>query len=1478
MHFLDPLALSLFALAGPLLLLYFIRVRRRERRVGSLLLWALPLRQRVSTSFFQRLERDPLILLQLLILLLLALALARPAITVMGEGERKVVVILDTSASMKARDVFPSRFAEAQSRAASLVRSLRAGTEVMVIEAEIQPRVATEMGRDHRRALDAISAASARDLPNGLADALRVARALIGDDANAEIHVFTDGSGALPVGSAAGSQEGAGGQGGGPVAADMRINWVSVGKGDDNVAITGISVRRTYQGAANYEAFLALANFSTEPKNFNLVLKVEDRTVAERKVQLAGHVKRAMILPFRHAGAARIKAEISASDDLAVDNTAWAVLPPPNKIAVTLVSTGNLFLEKVLKADPEVVLEVKTPQQYAGGMGTADVVVLDSVTPPKVGPGRFILVNTVPPDVPVDILGQVDKPTVLDWDRSHPVMRNVDFSKIAIDSAMRLRPLVTGRPLVEAELGGALVYALEENDRKAVLLGFDLFKADLPLRVAFPLFMWNSLRWLHPGGLDHASLQLASGQPVVMPVAHGVDAMTVSTPGGRKLDGRITRGLASFTDTGEAGVYAVATSRSGERGSTSLVAANLMDSVESDIAPRPLPQGRSSVTGSSVPVERELWPLFVVLALMLLVAEALLYWRRQTGGVLTRLPRDREDRAALLLRAGLIALLCSVFARPSLPQTLDRMNVVFLVDLSDSVSQASRERALGFMEAAVKAARPGDQHGVVVFGADVGVEQPLAARTALAAPGERAAAINAKGTNIYQAMQLALAMLPAGQANRIVLVSDGRQNAGSAFAGAQALKDARADLHYIASPAAGVQEVVAEELVMPREVKFGEPFNVKVVAWSQRETAGRIALYRNGQFVGSQPVKLVPGRNIFSYRQSLDKEGVQVYQASVEADGDGIVENNRAIGTVLVHGRPMVLLADKDKGNAASLAAALRAQQLDVTLVEPSGIPRDMASLQKYDGIILSNVSAIQLDRQRMGLIRDYVRDQGGGLIMVGGDQSFGLGGYYQTPIEEALPVSMEVKQRVDVPNLSIVLSIDRSDSMTTRVNSNSRISYLDLAKEAAHVVVDLLDDNSEVGVMSWDTEWQWEVPIRQASNKAAIHQGIASIVSGKATDGFPALRESYNVLQKRPAVLKHVIFLSDGQMRTEQFPPLVQAMARDQITVSTVAVGRFADEKLLGDIARWGRGRFYKTEDSQSLPRIFAVETQLASNSTAVEQQFRPKLLDRGHEAMQNIDWRSMPPLNGYVATTMKGNAEQVLTSHWEDPVLATWRYGLGRTAAFTSDVNPRWAGQWLQWREYNRFWAQLVRWTLRSATAPGTTATVTGRDGSGEVLVDAQDAKGNFVNFLDAQVGVVSPDRERRVIDLEQIGPGRYRGRFAAEREGVYLLGMAQRVAQRDLGSQVASLVVPYAQELRELGSDELLLRELSGLTGGGALSDPAEVFLKGRRPFHIAQEIWPWIVGIVALLLILDIAVRRFGLGLFGWLRLLLPRRKS
>jgi uncharacterized membrane protein len=1056
----------------------------------------------------------------------------------------------------------------------------------------------------------------------------------------------------------------------------------------------------------------------------------------------------------------------------------------------------------------------------------------------------------------------------MDWDRAPLVMRHVDLAKVVIEDALRIRPLAAGRPLVEA-VGSPLIYALEEQDRKAIFIGFDLFKTDFPLRVAFPLILSNSLRWLHPSGGDQASLQFAAGQPVLLPVPHGVGAATVTTPSGRTIKAQITRGVVSFTETEEVGVYALST----PKGDTK-IAVNLMDADESDLTPRPLPASAlaGAVATTPVPVQRELWPIFVLLGLLFLLIEGLLYWRRQSAGRL-RLPATGTDRWALAVRGALIVVLAVTFLRPTLPRWVDRLNVVFLLDASDSVSLAARERAYRFVAEAAKHARSGDREGVIVFGEEAAVDQPLAHRKTVDRPKSP---VGGRGTNLFQAVQLAQATLPPGEANRIVMLTDGRQNAGNALAAAQAAKDAGIDVYYVRAPLTFTQEVVAESLVLPQEVKFGEPFQARVVAWSHKETQGRIALFRNGEFLGSQVVRLGAGKNVFSYRQSLDQSGIHVYQAAVEVEGDTIEDNNRAVGTVVVRGRPQVLLADKDQTHAASLVGALRSQNIEVTVVEPGAIPRDVPGLQKYDGVILSNVSSLKLTRDQMANIRDYVRDYGGGLLMVGGEESFGLGGYYRTPIEEALPVTMEVKQKIEIPSLAVVLSIDRSGSMA--MSTDEKVTKLDLAKEAAHLVIDLLDERNEVGVMSWDTEFIWDFPVKPARDKAAAHHAVATIKAGGGTDGYPALKEAYSVLFDRPALLKHVIFLSDGQMTRGDFAGLLRRMSKDKITISTVAIGKDADVQLMVDIAKWGRGRFYYTEDSQTIPRIFTLETQLASKASLVEQPFKPTLTAPAHEAMQDIDWKAVPPLGGYVATTVKATAELVMMSHQEDPVLATWRFGLGRAAAFTSDAKAKWGLLWLRWRDFNKFWSQLTRWTLRSGTRSDTLATVERRDGVGEVVVDAVDGKGEFINFLDSQVGVVAPNRERTVIDLEQIGPGRYRGRFPAPQEGVYLVGMAQRRSDRVVGSQLAGLVVPYAQELRDLGVDDAFLHEVTALTGGGAVDDAKDVFLKGRRQSRIAVEIWPWLVGAVAAMIVPEIALRRLGPGAFSWIRRLGRRRRD
>ncbi len=1236
------------------------------------------------------------------------------------------------------------------------------------------------------------------------------------------------------------------------------MRWVGVGRRSKNVGITSLAVRRNYFGAHNTQAFLSVVNFSAEPQTFSLALTLDDETLAEKTLTLDPEVRRAVVVPFSDHGGGVVRARLNVSDDLEADNVAYAVIPPPRQISVLLVSPGNLFLEKVLKTDPQVTLEVRQPDTYEGGMDGFDVVVLDSVSPQRLGNGRFVLVNTVPADVPLEVLGRLDNPDHHGLGPDAPdhapdrLCQGHDRGRDAGAAAgRRQEPGGSGRRAAHLRARG--------TGAQGGVLRLRPVQDRLPAKGGVSADPVQEPAVAPSAGLDQSSLQLATGQPILLPVEYGVTNATVITPSGRRVKAQVNRGMASFADTDEVGVYTVVTSRGETR-----VAVNLMSAEESDLTPRPVPTVVEGMKPESptVPIQRELWPYFVVLALLLFALEGALYWRRQTGGRFA-LPRTLGDRWALGLRCALMAVLVMALFKPTVPRLVDRLNVMFLLDVSDSISLAARENAYRFAAQAAAAMRPGDQAGVILFGEQAVLDQALRPSTKLDRPQ---AAVGGRSTNIAQALQLALATTPANQANRFVLLTDGRQNQGNGVAVAQAAKDAGADIYYVPAPLTFTQEVVVESMVLPQEVKFGEPFQAKVVAWSQADTQGRLSLYRNGEFLGSQMVRLAAGKNVYTYRQSLEQSGIHVYQAAIEVEGDTIEENNRAIGTVVVRGRPQVLLAEKNRDQAQALAAALRSQHVDVTVVEPDQDPEGPGGSAEVRRRHPVQRLLAQADETPDGVHPRLRSRAGGGLIMVGGEESFGLGGYYRTPVEEALPVTMEVKQKLEIPSLAVVLSIDRSGSMAM-TTGDEKVTKLDIAKEASHLVVDLLDERNEVGVMSWDTEFVWDSQLRPARDKQAIHRAISTIKAGGGTDGYPALKESYQTLFDRPALLKHVIFLSDGQMTRGDFSGLLRRMAKDKITVSTVAIGKDADVPLMVDIAKWGRGRFYYTEDDSTIPRIFTLETQLASKASLVEQPFKAVLASPAHEAIQDIDWKEAPPLGGYVATTLKGTADMVLMSHQEDPVLATWRYGLGRAAAFTSDAKPKWGVLWVRWNSFNKFWSQVVRWTLRTGTRSDTVAAVSRTDETGEVLVDAIDPKGEFINFLDSQVGVVAPNKTRTVIDLEQIGPGRYRGRFPASHEGVYLVGMAQRRGEQMVGSQLAGLVVPYGQEFRDLGVDETMLRELSELTGGGVLSDPKDTFLLNRHKSRLTFDLWPWLVGLVTVMLIPEIALRRMGPGIFG-----------
>ena len=1434
MSFLNPVAL-LFLLSVPLIFLFhLLRIRRQEATVSSTRFWVEAQRDQRASAPFRRFRMNLLFLLQVLAVLALTVALARPYRTVEVHGDERTVLVMDTSASMKAMDVPGGRFAAARAEALRLVQGLQPGQSAMVIAAGREARIAVPFTDDRRALRRGLEGLEAQDVSGNLTAALRLARVQVVAAAAAAIHVFTDGAfdlGAPPdVGRAA-------------------LAWHPVGRLGHNVGVTALEVRKNHFGAYDYQLFMAVTNFAPDPMEFTLRIVIDEQQVWAERVTLGAGVRRSFVVPFTHPGSGLLRAQVGVADDLATDNVAYAVIPEPRRLRVLLAGAGNAFVEKALEADPTVELVRKGLE--AVEEGGYDVVVLDGQAPPRLPPARYLLMNVVPPGVPLQAVGRVMEPPVVDWDRSHPVMRHLDLSRVAIQEALRVRPVGQGRALAESPLT-PLIYAFEEAGVRGVFVGFDLFKTDFPLRVAFPLFVSNALRWLSPSRLEDAGLQLTPGQAITVALPGGGREAVLRTPDGRTRRVPADRnGRIHYVDTTQVGVYSV---RAGDW--ERRYAVNLLDAGESSTAPRPLPQRQAGsaegATQRTFPRQQELWRLFGLLALLLLAAEALVYHREAAG---------RWPLPAAALRAGVAALLLGGLAGLMWSRSVDRLQAFFVVDASDSISLENRAKAQRIVREAAKTMGKDDAAGLIVFGGEPDLETPLG-RAPL--PDRLPEAPNPRATDIGAAIRMALASLPEEGARRIVLLTDGNETRGSGAAAAREARDDGVEIYPVPLRNDLGGEVILERLVLPQEVKESESFIVRVAAWSARDGEGRLSLYRDGAFVGTQAVKLKAGKNVLAYQQSLVRPGFHVYQARIEAPGDVIAENNRAMGVVAVRGRPQVLYVEKDRDQGRHLAGALRAQHLMVEQVGPEAVPTGLEALLKYDAVILSNVSALRMSREQMEMVRAYVRDHGGGLAMLGGEESFGVGGFYRTPIEEALPVTMEARQKVEIPSLAVVLVIDRSGSMDTAVG---RFTRLDLAKEAAQLVVELLDERNEVGVLAFDTAFNWVVPMGPAQDKDAVIREVAAIKAGGGTDMFPALKEAYQALFDRQALLKHVIILSDGESSAADFPGLVRRMARDKITVSSVAIGSDAGVQLMTELSRWGKGRFYFTEDIYSIPRIFTLETQLASKAALIEQPFRPVPTPVGHEILSDIDWGGVPPLGGYVATTPKPMSETLLVSHQRDPILSVWRYGLGRTAAYTSDFKAKWGVLWLRWGGFNKFVGQLVRWTLRTTTRGDVLTAVAQRDTQGQILVEAVDQKGEFVNFLDAQAGIVFPDKRQQVVSLEQVGPGRYRAGFDAGAEGAYLVGVAQRKDHRVVGSELASLVVPYSPEHRQLQANEALLHELAAITGGAVIEDPAQAFSLHRRRGTAPAPAWPWLFGAALLLFLPDVAVRR--LRLRGWL---------
>lgn len=832
------------------------------------------------------------------------------------------------------------------------------------------------------------------------------------------------------------------------------------------------------------------------------------------------------------------------------------------------------------------------------------------------------------------------------------------------------------------------------------------------------------------------------------------------------------------------------------------------------------------------------WWLFFLLP----VAGLLVWWWR-TDHRWT----NKKKITLTVLRVALFTLLIFALAGLQLLFPEQGQTVVFLADQSASLGQTNA--VWDFIRQSVETKSPEDQYAVVAVGEEAVVDQALAARLE-AMP--LSSVVSEHHTDLASGLRLAGGLIPDGSHARVIMISDGEETRGNAVEEAKQLqaRGIQVDTVHV-TPETG-SEVVVTGMHMPTRLFPGEEYAVRVDVSSTVDTEGTLRLYDGNEEVASRRVDIAAGEQTFRFSAEAANTGFHRFRVELDAAQDTVHANNHAFGYSEVVGKPVVLVVEEAGDRSAdNLVAALEATNIAVERVSPERLPQQLESYKPYSSIILADVPAFQFGEQTMELIQSAVRDLGVGLVMAGGTDSFGMGGWFRTPIEEALPVHMDIRDKERTPSLALMLVIDKSSSMAGAGGTGK----MELAKEAAIRATQMLRPQDQVGVIAFDGQPWWVVEPTFVDDLSTIQDRISAIQADGGTDIYPALVEAYDKMKHLDAKRKHIILLTDGQSGNAPYDDLTEKMKHDQITLSTLAVGTDADTSLLESLAQTANGRYYFVTDDTTIPTIFSKETALATRSFIAEQPFLPHW-EGGADWANGLD--SLPPLGGYIATTAKERAELVIASPEPDPIAARWSYGLGRSVAWTSDLSGNWSREWIDWPSFKEYVNRMVGWTFPQYDRGEWIVEMTQREGKGQVTLSLGDDA--HLPEGELKLTVVKEDLTNDTLPLKAISPGTYRAAFAADEPGVYLLQVSEVKGDDVLRSETYGMAVPYSPEYRLPQNGSKKMEAIAQAGNGEARIEPDQVFAENPGQNWEQQPIAQWCLLLAMLLLPFDIAIRR------------------
>lgn len=802
-------------------------------------------------------------------------------------------------------------------------------------------------------------------------------------------------------------------------------------------------------------------------------------------------------------------------------------------------------------------------------------------------------------------------------------------------------------------------------------------------------------------------------------------------------------------------------------------------------------------------------------------------------------------------------------------------SVIAAVDVSDSMGPEGREWAWARAREIFGTAGGGAAKGAVAFARGSEMKRGLSCG---AAPAEFSPGISADATDISSAIKSACLAFPPSGPRRLVVLSDGNENSGDAVAAAgQAARDG-VRIDCIAPPARAQEaRVLLSRLDLPEEVNLSEKFTVRIIAENRGASAaqGSLELRDGTKIIKEWPVALQPGTNAFELPYGVDVPGTHRITATLTPLGEdgapGVPES--AGSPVLVIDRPKILCVSGSAEGRNFLAEVLAAKEIETRVGGPELVPDSMDGLLAYDCVVLSGVPRSALGDGRMKTIARYVRDHGGGLIMLGGPGSFGPGGYGGTPVEEVLPVSMSKGvpfEKEKVVRLCVMLVIDKSQSMEYGWRGDIKIIA---ARASAEQLVKQLQPNDMVGIIPFDASYNVLVPLGPVGNDSlSIIDLIRRIKpSGDTAMGKP-LEEALRQMSASSCKVKHIIVMTDGETHdldnshgfgAYDYRSLIAAFAQNGVTVSTIGID--TKSNLLVGIALGTGGEYYYVKDATILPLLVLQDTRkVLEKSGFLEETITPRFGEKS-AMLKGISQEQLPVLKGFVITTPKRGADVALYTDvrgLKDPLLAAWRRGLGKTVAWTSDAEGRWSGGMVQSKMFGKFWAQVVRWAMRERSQDS--YLVRAKTDGGRDYLDLQ-------SFSTVKEGVsfrVIPGspraKEAKAVELHQVAPDTWSAEVrglspsldsvTVERVEAGKAAVRKEVA---LFRRAPAKTAPTAESVT--GTNLSLLRAVAGAAGGEV--DPAldaASFAPERVPARasLARYLFP----LVFTLLLLDIAARK------------------